>query len=198
MPIKKRAKKSPKKAGTVRSNMSITYRMVMAAKLDGNLFMEVKADTTAKWQAFTAVIIVSLVAGIGGVIGGLIWSDAGISLLWGFFIGIALSITGWLLLTLVVWFMGTGLFKTEQTETDYGQLLRTLGFATTPSILGFFVFIPFLGQLLLMIGFIWRLVASVVAVKQVMGLSIWIAIGICILGLIPHWLLSGLVNWLGL
>jgi hypothetical protein len=176
-------------------NKSITNRMLRAAKLDVNLYEEVEADTTANGQAFTVVFIVSLLAGIGSGISGLISSDKGIiSFLWGLLIGLGASLVGWLLWALIVYWIGITFFKTKETEADYGQLLRTLGFAATPSILGFFVFIPILGGLLLIAGFIWRLVAGVIAVRQAMDFSTWRAIGSCLVGLIPYLVLNAVLS----
>lgn len=174
---------------------SITNRMVRAAKLDVDLYEEVEADTTANWQAFAVVIIVSLAAGIGGGISGLFSNDEGITgFLWGLLIGLGSSIIGWLLWALVTYLIGVTIFKTEETEADYGQLLRTLGFASTPGILAFFVFIPFLGGLLFFVAFIWKLVAGVIAVRQALDFSTWRAIGTCIVGLIPYILLNILLG----
>jgi len=169
--------------------------MVRAAKLEVDLYEEVEADTSANGQALAVVVIVSLIAGIGGGISGLITEDEGaLYFLWGLLIGMGSSIIGWLLWALVTYVVGVTLFKTEETEADYGQLLRTLGFANTPGILAFFIFIPILGGLLAFIGFIWKLVAGVIAVRQALDFSTERAIGTCIVGLIPFLLLNVLLT----
>ena len=176
------------------ANKTLTNRMIRAAKLDVDLYEEVEADKTANWQAFKVVLIVSLAAGIGSAIHGLISNDNGISsFLWGLLIGLGTSIIGWLLCALIAYLIGITIFKTKETEADYGQLLRTLGFATTPGILGFFIFIPILGYLLWLVGSIWRLVAGVIAVRQALDFSTWRAIGTCIVGLIPYFLIYALL-----
>ena len=176
---------------------SLTSRMVRAAKLDVDLYEEVEADTRANWQAFTVVIIVSLAAGIGIAIDGLISTDESTSsLLWVPLLVLGSFVVGWLLWALSVYLIGITLFKTKETEANYGQLLRTLGFATTPSILEFFVFIPILGSLLSLVGFLWMLVAGVIAVRQALDFSTWRAIGTCIVGLIPFVLLNVLLIFL--
>lgn len=176
---------------------SMTDRMIRAAKLDVDLYEEVEADTTANWQALNVVIIVSLAAGIGSGLYKIITEDKGaVYFLWGLLIGVGASIIGWLLWSLITYVVGVSLFKTEETEADYGQLLRTLGFANTPGILGFFVFIPILGYLVSLVVLIWTLVAGVIAVRQALDFSTWRAIGTCIVGLIPYWLLYSLLTWL--
>lgn len=176
------------------SSRSLTDRMIRAAKLESDLYEEVEADTTANGQAFTVVLIVSLAAGIGSALYALISDDISNSrVLWGLLTGIGFSMIAWLLWALVVYVIGITIFKTSETEADYGQLLRTLGFATTPDVLGLFLFIPILGGLLAFVGFIWKLVAGVIAVRQALDFSTGRAIGTCILGLIPYLILSSLV-----
>jgi len=49
---------------------NLVDRMIRAAKLDANLYIEVEADTTATRQAIFVVLIYSLCAGIGfGLVG---------------------------------------------------------------------------------------------------------------------------------
>lgn len=176
------------------SSASLVDRMIRAAKLDSDLYEEVEADTSANRQAFMVVLITSLAAGIGVAFSNLISGDESNSyILWGFLSGLGFSVIGWLLWALVVYIIGITIFKTGETEADYGQLLRTLGFATTPDILGVFLFIPVLGGLLAFIAFIWKLVAGVIAVRQALDFSTWRAVGTCILGLIPYLLFSGLL-----
>jgi len=171
--------------------------MLRAAKLDVDLYEEVEADTTANWQALYVVIIVSLAAGIGRGIYGLLWANEDItSFLWGLLIAPGYIIAGWLILALVIYLIGTTIFKTKETETDYDQLLRTIGFALTPGILIFFLFVPYLGFLLYPIAFIWMIVAGVIAVKQALDFSTWRAIGTGVVGFIPYLMLLGLLNWL--
>jgi len=178
------------------NNRSITDRMIGAAKLDVDLYEEVEADTSANGQAFAVVIIVSLAAGIGSGIYGLISGNSGLDFLWGLLIGLGSSIIGWLLWALVTYIVGVTLFKTRETEADYGQLLRTLGFAHAPGIFRFFIFIPFIGGLISFVASVWVLITGVIAVRQALDFSTWRAIGTCIVGLIPFWVLYGLLTWI--
>ena len=45
-------------------------------------------------------------------------------------------------------------------------MLRTIGFAYTPNILGIFAFIPCLGRLISLVRAVWALAARVIAVRQ--------------------------------
>ena len=60
--------------------------------------------------------------------------------------------------------------------------------------LGIFAFIPFLGELIAFVGFVWSLVAGVIAVRQALDFSTWRAIGTCIVGWILYMLLVLLVG----
>lgn len=172
-------------------------RMVRAAKLDVNLYEEVEGDTTANWQAFAVVALVSLATGIGTGISGVISDDRGaLSFLWGLLIGVGTAIVGWLLWALIAYWIGTTIFEVRETRANYGQLLRTLGFATSPGIFRLFSFIPFVGGLIALVSLIWVLIAGVIAVREALDFSTWRAIGTCIVGgivFVVLWILLGIL-----
>ncbi|HUV51813.1 MAG TPA: YIP1 family protein, partial [Dehalococcoidia bacterium] len=172
---------------------SLFNKMLRAAQLDINLYEEVEADKRANLQAFTVVILVSLASGLGTAIAGILSrEDDPIWFLWGLLIGIGVSILGWLMWALVTYAIGVTIFKGPETEADYGQLLRTIGFSTTPGALRFFSFIPFIGGVIAFVASVWALIAGVIAVRQALDFSTWRAIGTCIVG----WLLYILVLFL--
>ena len=80
--------------------------------------------------------------------------------------GLVLGVAGWAIWALVTWMVGATILKTEQTEADWGQLARGLGFAQTPKLLYVFVFIPYVGGIIGLVAFIWSFVCMVVAVRQ--------------------------------
>ena len=172
---------------------SLFNKMLRAAQLDINLYEEVEADKRANLQAFTVVILVSLASGLGTAIAGILSrEDDPIWFLWGLLIGIGVSILGWLMWALVTYAIGVTIFKGPETEADYGQLLRTIGFSTTPGALRFFSFIPFIGGVIAFVASVWALIAGVIAVRQALDFSTWRAIGTCIVG----WVLYMLVLFL--
>ncbi len=167
--------------------------MLRAAQLDINLYEEVEADKGANLQALTVVVLVSLASGIGTGIGGILTrEDDPIWFLWGLLIGIGVSILGWLLWALITYAIGVTIFKGPETEADYGQLLRTIGFSNTPGALRFFSFIPFIGGVIAFVAFVWTLIAGVIAVRQALDFSTWRAIGTVIVG----WLIYILILFL--
>jgi len=81
-----------------------------------------------------------------------------------------------------------------ETEANWGQLARTLGFAQSPGVLKVFGFIPGIGLLFFSIASIWQLVAMVIAIRQALEFtSTWRAVGVAIVGFIPYALVSSLI-----
>jgi hypothetical protein len=53
-----------------------------------------------------------------------------------------------------------------QTQTNVGELLRTIGFAASPGMLRILGVIPVIGGTIYAISTVWMLVAMVVAIRQ--------------------------------
>lgn len=176
------------------SSDSLWNKMIRAARLDINLYEEVEHDTGATGQAFVVVLLVSLATGIGMGIGYVIEGEESYAFLRGLGIGLGSGIVGWLLWSLFAYVLGTTIFRGPETEATYGQLLRTLGFANTPGFLRIFSFVPFFGGLIALAGFIWLLIAGVIAVRQALDFSTWRAIGTCVVGWLLYLLLTILVG----
>ncbi len=174
---------------------SLVNRMIRAAKLEVDLYEEVEADTTANRQAFLAVVVASLAAGLGVGIAG-VRAEGGLWFLWGLLIGLATALVGWLVWSLFAYWLGTTIFRGPETSATYGELLRTIGFSNSPRVLTFFAFIPFLGGLIAFAVSIWVLIAGVIAVRQALDFSTGRAIATCVVGLIPYALIVLLVRGL--
>ena len=109
-------------------------------------------------------------------------------------VGIPVSIGLWALWAWITHLIGTTILKTAETEANWGQLARTLGFAQSPGILKVVGFIPGIGPLLFAIASIWQLTAMVIAIRQALDLtSTWRAIGVAIVGFIPYSLVSYII-----
>ena len=153
---------------------SITDRMIRAAILDANLYEEVEADTGALSQAMGVVILSSVAAGIGTI------GTTGIK---GLVFGTIVALVGWFIWAFLTYFIGTRLLPEPQTKADYGKLLRTIGFSSSPGVLRVLGVIPMLGNILNFIISIWMLVAMVIAVRQALDYkSTWRAVGVCLIG----------------
>ncbi|MCZ6866522.1 MAG: YIP1 family protein [Chloroflexi bacterium] len=160
-------------------------RMLGAARLDVNVYEEVEADQSATMQAFMVVAMVAVASGVG------LLSVQGVS---GLIVGVIFGVVGWALWALITMWIGTTLLRTPETEADWGQLLRTLGFAQSPGILRVFGFIPVVGPVIFAVTSIWLLVTMVIAVRQALDYSSTLrAIGVVLIGFIPYVVLFSLI-----
>ena len=160
---------------------SIWDRMFRAAKLDAQLYEEVEADTDATMQAMTVVVLAAIAAGIGSLGSG----SAGAIVT-----GTIVSLVGWLVWAFLTYFIGTRLLPEPQTSADYGELLRTIGFASAPGVIRALGIVPGLGAPLFLIGGIWMLVAMVIAVRQALDYTSTLrAVGVCLIG----WLVQAVI-----
>ena len=78
----------------------------------------------------------------------------------------------------------------QQTHADYGQLLRTIGFASAPGVIRMVGIVPGLGGIVFAVAGVWMLVAMVIAVRQALDYTSTLrAVGVCLIG----WLAQALV-----
>jgi len=172
-------------------SQSFPARMWNAARLHADTFEEIEADASAIGQATLVVLLAALAGGVGSW-----WLHAvqrelpmDVAIL-----PIALEV----LEPLVLWLggsffsytMGATIFRGPETETDFAEVLRTVGFAFAPGILRIVGFgLPALGGVL---GLgdtevprilcntaleVWVLVAGIVAVRQALDFTTGRAIG---------------------
>jgi hypothetical protein len=159
--------------------------MIRAAKLDVHLYEEVEADTGALGQAMTVVVLSSMAAGVPNI------GQAGLS---GVFIGIVIALVGWFVWAFLTYIIGTKLLPEPETHANLGELLRTIGFASSPGLIRIAGIIPGLGQIVFFIASIWMLVAMVIAVRQALDYkSTMRAVGVCIIGWIIQLVIMVLV-----
>lgn len=151
-------------------------RMLRAAKLDVHLYEEVEADKSAMPQAMGVVVLASVAAGIGSI--GMGAAEPGNILL-----GIIAALGGWYIWAFLTYFIGTKILPEPQTHADYGELLRTIGFSSSPGLIRVLGIIPGLGAVVYLIASVWMLVAMVIAVRQALDYkSTWRAVGVCVIG----------------
>ena len=167
---------------------SIADRMIRAAKLDVSLYEEVEADKGAMAQAMGIVVLSSIAAGIGTI------GTAGIK---GLFLVTLTALVGWFIWAFLTYFIGTRLLPEPQTKADYGELLRTIGFSSSPGVLRVLGIIPIVGTFINFICGIWMLVAMVIAVRQALDYrSTGRAVGVCLIGWIVQLIFFAIFFWL--
>ena len=156
-------------------------RMFRAARLDVRLYEEVEEDKSALGQAIGVVVLSSLAAGIGS------FEKAGVG---GIVMGTVAALVGWYIWAYITYVIGTRLFPETQTKADYGELLRAIGFSSSPGLIRIAGLIPGLTAIVFLIAAIWMLIAMVIAVRQALDYrSTLRAVGVCIIG----WIIQALV-----
>ncbi len=160
-------------------------RMMRAARLEVQLYEEVEKDPAAMTQAMTVVLISSAAGGVGSL---------GFAGLWGLLVGLVAALAGWFIWAFLTYFIGTRLLPEPQTRADLGELLRTIGFSSSPGVIRVLGIIPLLGTIVMFVASVWMLVAMVIAVRQALDYrSTWRAAGVCLIGWIVQMVLYGVV-----
>jgi hypothetical protein len=154
-------------------------RVMRAAMLDVNLYEEVEADTSLTQEALMVVILVSVASGIGGFLAGILGGGGIGAALINLIVTTVMGVVGYYIWAYVTYFVGTNLFDGT---ADVGEMLRTLGYASGPRVLGVLAFIPCLGPLAGLVGAIWALVTGVVAVRQALDFDTGKAVLTVIIG----------------
>ncbi len=157
---------------------SIVERVMGVVRLNVPTYEEIEHDNSATTQAAIVVGVVALAGAIGAL--GIDEGNAAVR----FIYGIISAFIGWILFSYVAYFVGTRLIPGENTSADAGQLLRTLGFAQAPSVLGIFGILGAVGGIFSFVGSIWALVCAVIALRQALEMSTGRAIGVAILSVI--------------
>ena len=163
---------------------TLLSKMIRAATLDISLYEEVERDEAATMEALVVVTIVAVASGIGA-------ARKGPGNLVG---GFVTTYVGWVIFAFLTYLIGTNLFRGTAT---FGEMLRTIGFASSPGVLSVLTIVgivPCLGTpvaiLVSLVVWVWRLVTTVVAVRQALDFDMARAVLTCILG----WLLAFIIQ----
>lgn len=158
---------------------SFVQRLMGAAALDVAIYEDVEADRSATAQAFIVVLLSSIAGGLGAT--GLTGGAVNIA----FFSMVALL--AWVAWALVTYTIGVHLLPEPQTRADVGELMRTIGFASTPGLLRVLGIMTPVARPVFVVTAIWMLVAMIVAVRQALDYkSTARAVAVCLVG----WLLA--------
>ena len=156
-------------------NMNYFQRLKKAIFLDVAFYEEVEKDKRFNDQAMMTVVLVSVVQGfmiagfapialVQGILGSLIRF-----LIWAFFIA----------------FVGTRILPEPETESNTGELIRTLGFAYAPGLLVVFKIFPIISSFIDPVVTILQLAAMTIAVRQALDFDSTVrAVGVCIVAFI--------------
>jgi len=119
----------------------LAERLQRLVRLDTNVFDEVRNDASATVPAIVVVVASTFLAGLGGWLWWLLqpYGDNGKVFFQSVIMGTVFSVALWIVWMLVAWVMLTQLFRED---ADWQQMLRTMGLATTPLAISFFMFVP--------------------------------------------------------
>lgn len=153
---------------------SITDRMLGALRLDVPTYEEIEADPKATGEAAFVVVASSLVAAAGFALrtGGTV--NAG-------FLSAIGELIGWALYAWFAYLVGAKLIPGPNTKSSWGEIARTLGYATTPRFLLIFVAIPGLSAIVRLVVSLWILAATIVALRSALDSGTGRAIVVAVL-----------------
>ena len=137
---------------------SMLERMIGAARLEVDVFEDVEHDTTATPQAAGVVAIVAVCAAIGA-------SGMGTG---GVISSLIAAFVGWLVWSWLTYFIGT---RWLEGTADWGEMLRTIGFAQAPGVLYVLGVVPAVGSLVKLAVWLWMLVAVIIAIRQALDFT---------------------------
>lgn len=159
---------------------SFVDRLIGAARLDSSVYEEVEHDRDATGQAAAVVVAGAIAAGLAGL---------GANGVTGLVLGVVLGLVSWAVYAWLTYFIGTRLLAGAETSADWGELARTLGFASAPRILLVIGVVSVLSGLVTAIVGIWLLVTTVVAVRAALDIGTGRAIAVALIG----WIVQGII-----
>jgi hypothetical protein len=153
--------------------MTFRQRAIGAARLEVPVFEEIEADRHATGQALVIVMVSSFAAGIGLTAN---VYDAPV------LTRVVLALLLWVFWAASTYAIGVYLMPEPQTQTDIGELLRTIGFAAAPGVFRIFGFVPGIGVTIYAVATVWMLIAWVIAIRQALDYtSTGRAVVVCII-----------------
>lgn len=140
----------------------IVQRAIGIATLRNQAVTAIARDPAATAQAAVVIAVAALANAIGG------GADSFREFVFAFGVGFA----SWFIFAALAFSLSTRFFGTPTTHATPEALIRTLGFARGPAVLGIVGLMPFFGELVAGIGNLWMLVACVFVVRYTLGLTI--------------------------
>ncbi|UCE84607.1 MAG: YIP1 family protein [Deltaproteobacteria bacterium] len=158
---------------------ALPARMLRAARLDSSLYEEVEADRRSIRQAVVVVLLASAAGALGAWLAGRTAPRVAAEFVEPFVV--------WLGGSVFAYMVGATFFRGPDTETDYAEVVRTVGFAYTPGLLRGLAFLPVvelpavggivLGVVIVFAADLWVLAAGIVAVRQALDFTTLRAVG---------------------
>lgn len=176
-------------------------RMIGAAMLKASVFEDIEADSSALPQAIGIVALVTLCGVVASALSSVIAGEGqSTSVISGVLSSVMFGLIGWVLWVTVLLFVGGVMLRKSDTETNWAEMGRIVGFAYTPGLLVLLSFIPTVGVMIAFIARIWTLMAVVVGIRHALdfestGRAILVAAISGVIGSIP-WLTLKFIQWI--
>jgi len=154
--------------------------------LNRAVFRDIEQDESAISQAAIIVLLVAILAGIGAA-GTVAMGTAALQSLSGlsgdldlptltpafgtvgaFINAFVNAFVSWIVWALVTYLIGVKMFNGESTVPE---MMRLIGFAQAPRLMSVFGFIPCIGALISLAGWIWAIVTGVIAIQEGLDLD---------------------------
>ena len=158
---------------------ALPLRMWRAARLEADFYEEVEAERRSIRQATLVVVLAASAGALGAWL-----ANRGTPRVAAEFVE---PFVVWLGGSVFAYMVGATFFRGPATQTDYPEVLRTVGFAYAPGLLRVLAFLPaisvpgigaiVLGIVIVFAADLWVLVAGVVAVRQALDFTTLRAIG---------------------
>ncbi|MFM9105392.1 MAG: YIP1 family protein [Chloroflexota bacterium] len=162
---------------------SLVSRMIGVSTLSRPVFSDIRRDVDATTQALIVVAIAAIAAGIGAIGSnqpGIVWQ-------------VIMAVIGWIVFSVVAFLIGS-LFASRDQHITLGQVLRLVGFAQAPKVIGALGFIPLVGWFAGLIAGIWFLVCAIYALREAFNVS---TISAVLIGLISGAVVFGVTVLVG-
>lgn len=139
--------------------------------LSSETFNEIEHDPSALWQALIVVIVSSLLVGLSGGYGHILFGagiGTDVNTPYRFLAIAGWAIAAWILWSVLTYLIGTKVFDGEATV---GEMLRVIGFAYAPLAIQIFQFLPIVGLMFVFGATVWAIAAAYVAIKEGLDLG---------------------------
>ena len=129
----------------------LIQRMMRAAKLEPELYDEVKKDPAALGQALKVVLLSAACGGFGAI------SKLGLPAI---IISIILGLISWYVWSVIIYWVGIKIFSESQNKIKVEDLLRVIGFSTSAGVIRIFAAIDSIQQLVFSLAAAWMPLAG--------------------------------------
>ena len=134
---------------------SLVDRMIGVTTLKHPYYRDIEADRDATGQALAVVALAAVAAGIGAIgsdQSGIVWK-------------VIMAVVGWIVFSVVAFLVGSLLTNPRQ-PVSLGQVMRLVGFAQAPKLIGALGFIPLFGWIFGLVAAVWFLVVAIHALQE--------------------------------